>query len=394
MPRIWRWDQGRLAYFHFENIRNIAKCLIALDGIELDVKGHDPLRIYLERQTGLPFLPKTYRVWRNYKRVFECALLATNLRNRLVVTDFCRKLAGEGVRPIDVDEYFALLIPRFSLPFPAFTDFDSTVEPIYPFCAVLKFLIARFLNDNKASIDLDEVFSYIIGNDCKGTESFESYLSLTPTGHRPRGDQKRQVREMLIFLSQLNTLKWYGRRLHLDVDRNDYECIEGLKDVVTPITRKRKSISTEEFIFLTTLKDKDVLEIVLPMREIPTEESFIEGKRSRVTHLKIERSPLLRNLFLRRYSDSICNMCQCNTKLRYPWTDNLLEIHHLLPLSSALAITGQGTSLDDLVGLCPTCHRGVHAYYKTWLKSNSLDDFRAKDEAISVYSEAKGQIVI
>ena len=34
----WRWDQGRLTYFQFENICAIAKVLKSLDGLALDTK--------------------------------------------------------------------------------------------------------------------------------------------------------------------------------------------------------------------------------------------------------------------------------------------------------------------------------------------------------------------
>ena len=71
----WRWDQGRLDYFHFDAIRKIAPVLISLDGARLR-GGIDPLRANLQTHTGMPFSPADYRVWRNYGRVFGCQLLA------------------------------------------------------------------------------------------------------------------------------------------------------------------------------------------------------------------------------------------------------------------------------------------------------------------------------
>ena len=53
---IWRWDQGRLDYFRFENIVNIARVLTTLDGVDLTSK-HDLIRQPLESGTGLPFSP-------------------------------------------------------------------------------------------------------------------------------------------------------------------------------------------------------------------------------------------------------------------------------------------------------------------------------------------------
>lgn len=83
-----------------------------------------------------------------------------------------------------------------------------------------------------------------------------------------------------------------------------------------------------------------------------------------------------------------------DTKIRYPWTDNLLEIHHILPLSSSLALDGKGTSMGDVVPLCPTCHRSVHNYYRVWLNSNRVSDFLNKQVAVDVYGEAKKLVVV
>ena len=88
----WRWDQGRLEYFNYSNIRSMANVLLSLEGIDMEKGGEDILRTRLELETGLPFLPKSYTVWRNYARVFQCAMLATKIEGRLFVTDLCRKL--------------------------------------------------------------------------------------------------------------------------------------------------------------------------------------------------------------------------------------------------------------------------------------------------------------
>lgn len=85
-------------------------------------------------------------------------------------------------------------------------------------------------------------------------------------------------------------------------------------------------------------------------------------------------------------------MCSCDTRYRYLWIENLLEIHHLLPLSSAITITGEGTSLEDVVGLCPNCHRSVHIYYKRWFENNSVNDFCPKEQGRGVYESAKEAI--
>ena len=129
-------------------------------------------------------------------------------------------------------------------------------------------------------------------------------------------------------------------------------------------------------------------------RELVSDDLFTEGKRTRVTHIKIERSPLLRKIYFETYPTTTCDMCKSDTKKRYPWTDNLLEIHHVLPLSSALAVTSAGTSLHDIVPLCPNCHRSVHLYYKTWLNTQVVNDFQNRNEALNVYAQAKSKIIV
>lgn len=135
----WRWDQGRLTYFRFENLRRISNCLVNLEGIEVSGVGDALLRGSLSTQTGLPFAPASYTVWRNYARVFACALIATQLEGRLRVTDIGRRLGGTDSSAIDVDEYLSFWIPRFYLPFPAFQEYTPVADRVFPLCAVLKY---------------------------------------------------------------------------------------------------------------------------------------------------------------------------------------------------------------------------------------------------------------
>jgi len=107
-----------------------------------------------------------------------------------------------------------------------------------------------------------------------------------------------------------------------------------------------------------------------------------------VEHFRVDRSPLLRKYYVSQNPHPICAMCGMDIKEKYPWTNYMIDIHHLLPLSSAIAITTKGTSLEDIVGLCPSCHRSVHIYYDKWLKSMGQEDFKSKEEAHAVYCTA------
>lgn len=395
MTTKWRWDQGRLNYFQYENLKVIAQCLITLEGITINQKDIDPLRESLEKNTGLPFAPRSYRVWRNYKRVFECSFLATSIDNRLVITDFCKKIGTmSGDLNMDVDEFLFSFIPRFRFPFAAFNDYTKTDHLVYPFCATLKYVLSQFQIGRPACITLEDIFSIIIGNGCTGLESLDFYKKLKRTDYKPTGDENRQVREMFIFVSQLSILKWYKGTLFLDISSKDYEDYNGFQHLITPVFKQPKELREEEYLSITSLTDEIVYPFKLQSREIPTDDIFVEGKRSRVTHIKIERSPLLRKLFFEKYPDTVCDMCVCDIQERYPWTDNLLEVHHILPLCSALTITGEGTSLNDVVGLCPNCHKSVHVFYKNWLNKYKLDDFNNRDEAKEIYQQAKNKLVL
>jgi len=394
MTLKWRWDQGRLSYFQFENLKAIAHCLVRIEGIVINQKDIDPLRAEFEKWTSLPFLPKSYRIWRNYKRVFECSFLATNINDRLYITDFCKRIVADDGKKIDVDDFLLLFIPRFRFPFTAFNDYKKSEKLIYPFCAILKFLFSKLLLGKEATISLEDVFAYIIGNNCTGFEPIEYYASLKRTSFKPEGDENRQVREMLIFISQFCILKWYRGTLLLDISLKDYQDYNGFKNLIEPLYKEPKESREEEYLSMTSLTNEFIEHFNLQSREIITDDIFMEGKRSRVTHIKIERSPLLRKLFFEKYPESVCDMCVCDTKHRYPWTGNLLEVHHILPLSSTLSITGEGTSLADVVGLCPNCHKSVHTYYKNWLNKYKLEDFRSRSEAKAIYLEAKSSIVL
>jgi len=387
----WRWDQGRLIYFDYNNLKLMAQSLIQIDGASLR-DDPDPLRGILEQNTGMPFAPSSYRVWRNYKRVFECSFLATSIENKINCTDFCKELALQSGKFQDVDDYLFHYIPRFRFPYPAFQDYNSKDKIIYPYCAVLKLLFSRLIFSNNPILNLEDVFTYLIGNNVDGTEELSYYRDLQPKSYTPKGDEKRQVREMLIFISQMSILKWHKKSMILDISVADFHNYNDFSELLTPHFIQPKVLKAEDFFSLTNLNEANAI-IKLQPRESPNDEVFIEGKRSRVTHLKIERSPILRKMFLEAFPEPICDMCICNTKNRYPWTKYLIEIHHVLPLSSSLGITSKGTSLNDVVGLCPTCHRSVHLYYNKWLKLQQVDDFNDRDEALEVYHEAKAQIV-
>lgn len=382
----WRWDQGRLAYFQFESICTIAKVLQSLDGLTLDTKD-DLLRRPLEMNTGLPFSPSHYKVWRNYARVFQCSMLATKFDNRLIVTELCQNLASKN--RFSPDEYLNFVFSHFQYPYPAFEEYNPQKKPIFPFIAIIKFLIAR----KEKAVSLEDVFSYVIGNNCTGLENLHFYKNLKSTSRTPIGDENRQVREMLVFMGQVSYIRWFDNHLYLDT--SDFDTV---LSATTPfISTKREIDPSKEFLRLTSLKNyKQIANLDIKLRDRAISDFAVkEGKKDFDSHQKIERSPLLRTRFFKIHPVFICDACGIHPDEKYPWlTDsNILELHHILPLSATLNSNGTTTTLEDLKPLCPTCHRSIHIFYKIKLNEWDISDFSSKSMARDVYELAKREIV-
>lgn len=235
------------------------------------------------------------------------------------------------------------------------------------------------------------IILYIVGNNCTGFEDIEYYKTLAPVAYSYTDTERRQLREMVIFLSQLSVLKVYDGFLYLD-EISDGAKNEMLNNFLKPENRFAKADRTEEFLEMTSFSNK----IIVPTFEVftaePADIEFIEGNRKRVEHFRVERSGLLRKYYKQVNPHPVCCACGADMSKRYPWTDYMLDIHHLLPLSSAVAISSSGTSLADIVGLCPSCHRAVHMYYRKWLKANEQADFKSKQEAHDVFVQATKEI--
>jgi hypothetical protein len=387
---MWRWDQGRLLYFQFDVLRSIASVLVKFDGVKI-ADCESIFRSELMSNTGMPFAPNYYTVLRNYKRVFECAFLATVSNNHLIVSDFCRELAKQDGDFDNVDDFLLSCINRFRFPFPAFDGYNSTQDRVYPFCAIIKYLISLYQRGIQAAVSIDDIFNTIIAKHCTGHEDILFYKNLIPQNYNASGTERRQLREMIIFISQLSILKVYDGQLWLDIT-NPTAITELVDKFLSPVGGAPKVDRLEEFNALTKISGGLILPTIEVFASDHADLEFIEGKRKRVEHFRVDRSPLLRKYYQEQNQEPICGMCQMHVSEKYPWTDYMLDIHHLLPLSSSIAITTRGTSLQDIVGLCPTCHRSIHIYYTKWLKSNGQDDFRSRAEAMDVYLSAVKEI--
>ena len=238
-------------------------------------------------------------------------------------------------------------------------------------------------------------FSYVIGNDCTGLEDLSHYAKLEPTTRKPFGDELRQVREMLCVMGQSTYMKWFSGRLYINT--MDFQSV---LSAVTPFVRiKRCKDPTEEFCRVTVI-DKDIdltkldVELKSGVRETPFEFNVQEGGRVFKTHGRIERSPLVRRMFFKVHPKLICDACHLDVRNKYPWTGdrNILELHHILPLAATLNVSGTTTRLDDMVPLCPNCHKSIHIFYKVELDRLGVADFSSKEMAHEIYNRAKDRI--
>ncbi len=274
-----------------------------------------------------------------------------------------------------------------------FEDYDRESRQTFPMAATLKYLLVS-AERSKPFVAVEEVADYLVGNRVTGREPLSFYRSLKPSGHVLRGDQLRQLRELLIFLSQATFLKWDRPRLFLDADGLNPEFQAQLLLLASPDMRPRRADKAEEILNMGQLEGVSVQQITWARIE-ESDDQFIEGHKVRSFHLRSERSSRLREIFLARSPNpSTCNMCEMDTRAKYPWTGTLLEIHHLLPLGSPLYVDSRMTSLRDLVGVCPTCHRATHLYYKRWLRDSGQRDFVSKEQAHRVYKEARENVAI
>jgi hypothetical protein len=382
----WRFDQGRLEYFNFEEIKRIAVALSNINGSVKPGPQNDTLRHELAKYSPKPFLPVNYTVWRNYKRVFACALLATEIEGRIITTDLCNHIANNAV---DADDYFAFFSRKFYFPSPIFENYNATEPPVFPVSAILKFIFSRYNHTSQNFVSIDEIGAFLIGNNVTGLEPINVYDSLQP---RTIANNLRQTRELAKFISQFSFLKWENPYLYFDV--YDASEMHNIIMKLTPVTAFRNPdpglelLSLGSGFFATDLGDYTIQQIA----QLDTE--FSEGNRIRVTHIRTERSAKLKEFYFKHTKHpEICAMCGLDTHIKYPWTPHIIEIHHLLPLSSPARVENKITSIQDVAGVCPTCHRAVHKYYKLWFLNNGKIDFDSKEEATAVYQEAKLKVL-
>ena len=109
-----------------------------------------------------------------------------------------------------------------------------------------------------------------------------------------------------------------------------------------------------------------------------SEENELEGSVTLATVKKRERSARNRMLCI-AYHGPRCCVCGFDSKSHYGPEVQIIEVHHVQPLSS-LEAPRPFDPITDLVPLCPNCHRAIHSKRPIPLTPNELRDVIEKND--------------
>ena len=386
---LWKWEQGRLEYFQFDALRKVAKF-----GIANNLR--QATRSELENALELPFRPddEAYPPWRNYGRLFQIAMIAVpHGPNKAKLTSLGRLLAEDG--KVTTDEYLHFLAQATTQPSPAHKDWNHTEPLRYPLLFALRFILAR-ATQNKLTTNISNIINSYYQSGLGGDEGQDAFRRILDADADAPLDPKgaRQPSESIKVLAQLSYLTATKSQVTVSLTASDADSLfESLKPVRGPAcSNGAEEIDRRAKLFLSADADVETnypRTLLSSISEAGFNSAFKEGRRVRQTHVSIERNRMIRDMFFKQNPGHACDMCGVNTRQIYPWTDRLLEIHHLLPLCSGARTSKDGTLLEDLVANCPSCHRATHRYYETWLAQQNRIDFADAREAKFVYLEAK-----
>lgn len=391
---MWNWDQGHLAYFQYDVLREVSRFVTTHQWQRNDS--------YLIRdETGLPFrAPDTHTPWRQYARVFKTCLLISEDNGVAVPTPIAQLLTQSGA--VTCDEYLHFLVEATTDPLPALIGWKAVAEGQtvrHPLCFALKYLLAKVAGLNEPITPIYEVIGAYIDSGFSGAEDDTAFLNLMPkrtTYEKIGNDAKpRQARESIKFISQISYLHSDGSNIITSLSQEDAMNI--FQDI-HPISGPRETDGDLEIQRLAALfkdgSEHDFFDYKNTIVSDVLESGFSEGSKVKKTHIVIERNSKLRDLFFDRTPTTICDACSMDTKKKYPWVERVLDLHHILPLSSGTRVDAKtGTILKDLVPVCPTCHRAIHRFYDGHLKAETRKDFLNEKEARDIYAQAKGEII-
>ncbi len=386
---MWHWDQGRLAYFQFDALRQIAAYVQAHDFKAAE-------RPALLDATGLEFAaPPTHTPWRNYSRILKLCLLVSDEGEFAPATPLAQLLAQPGL--VTCDEYLHFLARAFTEPSPALAGWRPDAGFRYPLLFALKYLLAKTAMRVPPVATYNEIIGAYRRTRLTGEEDETPFIA---AARRTRANMAagnrvgnpRQARESLKVIAQISYLHIRGRQISVSLNHDD---ADDLFKSLNPIDGHRAVDGDAEIRRLAALFTDGYTDISFDYPKTILDEvvqsGFREGTKAKRTHVTIERNASLRRDYFKSHPTAVCDVCALNTLRTYPWAKRVMDLHHLLPLCSGTRVEEHGTTFDDLVPVCPSCHRATHRFYDRWLAGQHRDDFRDKQEALAVYREMKSR---
>jgi 5-methylcytosine-specific restriction endonuclease McrA len=209
---------------------------------------------------------------------------------------------------------------------------------------------------------------------------------------------------MLKFASQHSAFAWLSSRL-VPANRSSLEAL--LARVSLLQMKGMQAAAEDDFRTLAQLASGTKFASPWAPRnavggtpEVEPGITFLEGDRRLVQHSRLERNRRLRKYVIKQAAaaagnkDLECNCCGLVPRSKYAWANSsLLEVHHLLPLSSPARPNSAGTNYSGVVLVCPTCHRAVHARYRIYLNERNVGDFSSEAEAAALYEQVRKEIL-
>ena len=129
----------------------------------------------------------------------------------------------------------------------------------------------------------------------------------------------------------------------------------------------RFSVSEIADLWVVLERESLTADSALPIDEV----IYREGGRKYVTHLMVERSRALVD-FLKANSVWRCDICVDDYAARYGV--EYIEAHHKTPISTLTS--EHNVKHEDLVLLCPNCHKAVHIIMKQ--SEEDYDEIRSR----------------
>jgi len=351
----------------------------------------------LAAETDLPFAAGTNSPWRNYRAVLRLCLLVSKIGEVAHPTKVARVLATPG--SVTCDEYMHFLVRAFTDPSPALEGWSRDAHFRYPLLFSLRYLLAKraILQDPVST--LAEICGAYKQTGFIGDEPEAAFVRAVGQHKRHLDvgqnatEDFRQARESLKVISQISSyLHFEKSAIVLSLDGPDALSIfRGLRPIKGPRAAEREAELRRLADHFEPGADEPFAAYLNTNAEDMAQSGFQEGTRVKRTHLVIERNHSLIQAFFSVYPRPLCDVCSLNPQATYPWAKRIIDLHHLLPLSSGIQVKKLSSTLDDLRPVCPSCHRAIHRFYDLWLTGEGLRDFSSESQARTVYQNLKAE---